>query len=1052
MSRDAGDSKAEDSIRPGPIAWMVKNSIAANLIMLLLLGGGFYTALNIQKEVFPQFQLDIVNVSVVYPGAAPAEVEQGILLPVEEAIRGVQGIKEITSSAREGSGSVQIELVSGTDRMKAFQDIDQAVNTIRTFPVDIEEPEVQLQARQQEVMSIGLFGEVDIWTLRQLAEQLRDQLLNDAAVTQVSIESVPDYVTHVEIPQHRLREYGLTLSTVAGIIRESSSDIPAGSVETAGGEILLRMNERKQWADEFESIAILSSNDGATVTLADLGTIRDGFEEGGFHSQFNELPSVELAVYRVGNQSPLDISQSVKSVLDQFQSTVPPGVEMRIDSSRARDFQERLSLLLENGAMAVLIVLLILSLFLEFRLAFWVMMGMTISFVGGLVFLPMIGVSINMISMFAFLVVLGIVVDDAIVVGENIYEQRQQGHSFARAAILGAREMASPVTFSILTTMVAFVPLLFIPGTTGKFWWPIPAVVITVLAVSLLEALFILPAHLSHERKRKPRGLEKRASQLQQGFARRFQHFVNGPYRRFLDLCLRNRYVTLTAAVVLLVIVGGYGMSGHMGMILMPEVSADEIEAGVRLPVGTTIDQAGRVAEEITRSTVVMFDENNLYDVADGIKTNVRGQNFIDVEIVMKPPGERKREMNARQVIQLWRDEIGDIAGVDQITFEAERGPGGWRQDISIDLSHSNIETLEIASQAFVERVEAYEASRDVSDNYNKGKQQLDFILLPEGRNLGLTSNEVGRQVRDAFYGALAMRQLRGTNEIEIRVKLPRSERKDLYYLEDLVLQTPAGGEVPLLDVVEVVPTEAFTSINRRDGRRIINVGLDVEPSNAVGRVLESLKNEELPGLRADFPGITWSFRGSQADMRDSTKALWGGFALAMTVVYALLAIAFGSYTQPLIVMSAIPFGIVGAVIGHILLGFDLSLISLMGVIALSGVVVNDSLIMIDYANRRRKNHSPYEAIHQAGLRRVRPIVLTTLTTFGGLTPIILETSQQAAYLIPMAISLGFGIVFATSIILIIVPCLYMVLEDVSFRLGTTSIPEEKPTEAVGAE
>ena len=1012
----------------GPIAWMARNAIAANLIMAILLGGGFWTAISIQKEVFPEFQLDIVEVSVVYPGSAPAEVEQGILLPVEEAVRGVQGIKEITSTAREGSGSVQIELVAGTDRMKAFQDIDQAVNRIRTFPDDIEEPEVRLQDPQRDVMEIGLYGDVDIWTLRKLAERLRDRLMSDPSITQVEIGNVPDYVTHVEIPRRRLREFNLTLGQVADIIVQSSEDVPAGAVETSGGEILLRMKERKQWAEEFGEIAIVTSPGGATVRLSDLAEIRDGFEESGFHSQFNRQPSVEIGIYRIGNQSPLEIEAAVKTILADVEPTLPPGVSVRIDGNSAEDYRERLSLLLENGALAILIVLVILAMFLEYRLAFWVMMGMTISFVGGLVFLPLIDVSINMISMFAFLVVLGIVVDDAIVVGENVFEYRQQGMGPLEAAIRGARDIAGPVTFSILTNIVAFVPLLFIPGVTGKFWWPLPAVVITVLAVSLLEALFILPAHLGHTGRDNGSAISRRLGQGRKWIGERFDRFVQTRYRRFLALCLRHRYITVSAAVGLFILVGGYGYSDHMGMIMMPEVSADEIEAGVRLPVGTTLQQAARVAEDVTESTHRMFREHDLDRVAEGIKTNVRGQNFIDVEIVMKPPDER--DMTAGDVIALWRDEIGDIPGVDQITFEAERGPGGWQQDISVDLSHSDIAVLEQASQAFLRQVEGFEETRDVNDNYNKGKDQFDFRLRPAARNLGLTSNEVGRQVRDAFYGALAMRQLRGTNEIEVRVKLPMAERRDIHHLEDFVIRTPGGMDVPLLDVVEVRRGEAFTSINRRDGRRVVSVGMDVEPKRAMNRVLESIQRDVLPQLRADYPGITWSFQGSQAEMRESTRSLWGGFALAMAVVYALLAVAFRSYLQPLIVMIAIPFGIIGAVIGHILLGYDLSLISLMGVIALSGVVVNDSLIMVDYANRHRGEETAFTAILQAGMRRFRPIFLTTFTTFGGLTPIILESSRQAYYLIPMAISLGFGIVFATAIILLLVPCLYLILED----------------------
>ncbi len=1026
---DHSPKNQEEKLFKGPIAYMARKPLVVNLIMLILLGGGVWTMLNIQKEVFPQFQLDRVEVSVVYPGAAPAEVEQGILRPVEEAVRGIQGIKEITSTANEGSGDVLIELVAGAERIKVFQDINQAISRIRTFPDEIEEPEVRLLANQRDVMEIGLYGDADFWTLRKLAERLRDRLLNEENITQVELGNVPEYITHVEIPRHRLREYNITLGQVADIIRASSEDVPAGDVATSSGEILLRMKERKQWADEYARIEIITAESGATVTLGDIAEITDGFEQTSFHSQFNSQPSIELAIYRIGDQSPLDIAANVQEVLTEFESSLPPGVKYRIDSNRAADYEERLSLLTENGILAIIIVLVILTLFLEYKLAFWVMLGMAISFIGGIVFLPIIGVSINMISMFGFLVVLGIVVDDAVVVGENIYEYRQQGMGFLESAIRGAKDIARPVVFSILTNIIAFVPLLFLPGRTGKFWWPLPAVVIVVLAISLLEALFILPSHLGHSSKKDYFKIGRYIEPLQKGFSRYFERFVDRYYRPFLDLCLRNRYVTLSAAVALLFVVGGYGYSDHMGIILMPKVAADEIEGAVSLPVSTTPMQAAEVANQITESTLRMFEENSLYEVAEGVKTNVRGQNFLDIEIVMKPPDQR--DMTAQEVIELWRDEIGDIAGVDQITFEAERGPGGYAQDISVDLSHSDIEVLEKASQAFVERVETFENTRDVNDNYNKGKLRYDFKLLPEGRNLGLTSNEVGQQVRDAFFGALAIRQLRGNNEVEVRVKLPLSERRDIYNLEDFLIRTPDSTQVPLLDVVRVERQEAFTSINRRNGRRIVSVGMDAEPASAVTQVLESLQEEVLPQLRADFPGITWSFEGSQADMRESTQSLWGGFLLAMMIIYALLAIAFNSYLQPLIVMAAIPFGIVGAVIGHILLDYDLSLVSLMGVIALSGVVVNDSLIMVEYANKRRAGKSVYEAIHEAGIRRFRPILITTLTTFGGLTPIILETSQQARNLIPMAISLGFGIIFATSIILIIVPCMYLILEDV---------------------
>ncbi len=1013
----------------GPIAWMVNNPIAANLAMVILLAGGVWTAISMQKEVQPRYELDYVDVSVSYPGAAPAEVEEGILLPVEEAVRGVQGIKEITSTAREGSGQVNLELVTGVNRMQVYQDVDQAVSQIRTFPVDAEEPEVRLRSWQRDVMEIGVYGGVDVWTLRRLGERVRDQLLSQPNITQVEMGNVPAHVTHVEIDQDTLREYDMTLAQVADLIEQSSRDVPAGAVDTSRGEILLRMKERREWAREMADIILISSDTGAPLRLGDIAEVRDGFEEVGFHSQFNRKPSIEIEIFRVGTQSPLEVAESVQTVLDDLTHTLPEGVSWRIDSNRAEEFSDRLNLLLKNGALAIVIIIILLALFLEARLAFWIMMGMTISFVGAINLLPGFGISINMISMFGFLVALGIVVDDAIVVGENVYEHRERGLDMKDAAILGAREMAWPVTFSILTNIVAFLPVMFIPGIMGQYWWPMPVVVVTILALSLLEALFILPSHLAHIRERSHAAAGERLHRIQRGFAKGFSNWIDTRYRPFLEGCLRHRYVSLTAAIMLLAVSGGYALSDHLGMVMMPEQPADEIEAGVRLPVGSTRDVAADMAAQITNATHRMFEENNLYEAAEGIKTNVRGSTFIDVEIVLLPPAQR--DISTQAVIELWRDQIGDIKGVDQITFEAERGPGSWRDDISIDLSHSDIDVLEHAATELVERLEEFGSTRDVNDNYERGKAQLDFTLLPEGRALGLTPVEVGRQLRGAFYGDIAMRYLRGTNEIEVRVKLPEAAREDIRTVENFTVRTPEGVEVPLSEIARIEPGQAFTSINRRDGRRVINVGTDVEPKNAISRVLAAVNEEVLPQLRADFPGITWTYEGSQAELRESTAALWGGFGLALFAVYALLAIAFGSYVQPLIVMMAIPFGIVGGIIGHILLGYDLSLVSMLGVVAVSGVVVNGALIMVHFANAQRSTMSAHDAILAAGTRRFRPIVLTTVTTFGGLAPIILETSIQAVHLVPMAISLGFGIVFATSIMLVVVPCFYMMIEDV---------------------
>jgi multidrug efflux pump subunit AcrB len=631
--------------------------------------------------------------------------------------------------------------------------------------------------------------------------------------------------------------------------------------------------------------------------------------------------------------------------------------------------------------------------------------------------------------------VLGIVVDDAIVVGENIYEYREQGMSFMDAAVQGARDIAGPVTFSILTNIVAFMPLLFMPGVTGNFWWPLGAVVIVVLAISLFEALFILPAHLAHSGKGTVTVYGRALHRVQRRFSGYFQTLVERGYRPLLNRALRYRYVTLSAALTLMLVVGAYAGSDHMGMIMMPEVPADEIEAGIRLPVGTTPRQAGELALALTRETERLFEENDLARNAEGIKTNVRGEQKIDVELVLKP--EHERDMTVQQIVELWRDQIGDFKGVDQITFEAEQGPGSWRDDISVDLSHTDIDVLAKASERLLNAMKGLSQTRNVNDSYTTGKPQFDVSLTPQADALGLTGAEVGRQLRDAFYGAIALRQLRGINENEIRVRLPEEERQDLRYLDTFVVQLPEGGEVPLTDVASVTISESFRSIDRRDGRRVITVGTDVLPKSATSQVLAVVRDELLPQLRADYPGLTWTFQGGQADMRESTSALWGGFALALGVIFALLAVAFGSYLQPLVVMLAIPFGAVGAVLGHILLGMDLSLVSFMGIIALAGVVVNDSLIMVDYANRQRHRLGAAQAVYEAGLRRFRPILLTTMTTFAGLMPIIFETSLQAAYLIPMAVSLGFGIVFATALILFVVPCLYLALDDLMGAIDT---------------
>jgi multidrug efflux pump subunit AcrB len=1028
-SANPNPDPASTSPSSGPIAWMAHNSVAANLIMLFLVVGGIGMAFFIQKEVFPDSTLSVVEIDVAYPGASPAEVEKGILLPVEEAVRGLEVVKEVTSTARENSGSTRVELLTGISRNRGLQRINQAIDTIQTFPDEAEEPEVSLATERREVLEVRLFGDASHWAMRQLADRVRQRLVRHNSITQVELEFDPSFITHVEVPQETLRNYDLTLQQVSNRIREASEDIPGGRVETEKGKLMLRVKERKQWDREFANIAIVNAAQGSAVRLGDIAEVRDGFEETMFYSRFSGKPAQEIAVYRVGDQTPIEVAEAVKETMATMQSQLPAGMEYRLTDNRADDYRLRLSLLLKNGLIGLVLVLMVLGIFLQYRLAMWVTVGMFTSFIGSLLFLPLLGVSINMISMFAFLIALGIVVDDAIVVGENVYEYRERGMGRMEAAIQGARDMMVPVTFGVLTNCVAFSPLLFIPGEMGLIWATVPLVVIAVFLISLVEALFILPAHLGHSRQTANNPISRFLHNRQQSFSGWFRSKVQNGFRPVLDVCVEHRYVTIAIALAMLTTVGGYALSDRMGMILMPQVPSQEFAASANMPADVTDAKARQVTEQLTDAVLEVIEENGGRKLAEGVNSNIYGTT-VSVDVILAAGDDRP--LTLEEFERLWREKAGPIPSAESLSFEMEGGFGFWRPDITIDLSHPRIETLNRASEDLESRLAEYQVTSDVNDSQQRGSARLDFTLNDRGEALGMTAQLLGQQVRNAFQGADARRFLRGPDEVLVRVKLPDRQQDSEYHVENLMLRTPQGAEVPLSDVASVTTGSTYQSIERRQGRRVITVDSDVTPKSEISRVLSTLKADTLPALAGDYPGLTWSFEGRQAQMRESLNALYAGMALALLAIYAMLAIPFKSYVQPIIVMVAIPFGAFGAIIGHLLLGYNLSVLSLMGIVGLSGVVVNDSLIMVEYANRLRANHglSALEAIKQAGVRRFRPIMLTTLTTFGGLSPIILETSRQARFLIPMAISLGFGILFATAIILIIVPCFYMMVED----------------------
>ena len=1020
--------KSEENPK-GPIAWMANNRVTPNIIMLVLLLGGLFVCTKIKQEVFPEFDLDRVNIKVAYPGSSPEEIEQGIILAVEEAIRGLDGIKEITATAAEGSGTVTAELLEDADAQRVYQDIKQEIDRITTFPEDAEEPEVSLLIIRRGVLDIQLYGDVSEWVLRELVEQVRDRLLQEPEITQVDLMGNRSYEIHVGVFQGTLRTYGLTLSDIAKKIDNTSVELPGGFIETKGGEILLRVKQRRDWAEEFAAIPIVSSFDGTILYLSDIATVTDTFEDADRLATYNGKRSMGLSVYRVGEQTPIGVSQTVKKAMSQIEKDLPSGIHWAINNDRSEIYQQRLELLLKNAFYGLILVLVLLSLFLEFKLAFWVTMGIPTSFLGAFLFLPQIDITINMMSMFAFIIALGIVVDDAIVAGENIYEYRNRGMGLVKAAILGARNVAVPVSFSIITNIIAFIPLCFIPGVIGKVFKVIPFVVISVFIISWVESLLVLPAHLAHSDPQKSGRLIGFIHKKQQAFSKRVSLFIENVYGPFLDKCIKYRYVTISAGILILIVISGYVLSGRIGIILMPRVESDVSVVTATLPYGCAFEKSSKVCDRLIESANQVIEENSGEELSKGVFALIN-ENKVEVTIYLTDAD--TRPLSTSELTQLWREETGQISGLESLKFESDRGGPGSGASLTVELSHRDIDTLDKASEGLAEILSEFPNVKDIDDGYTPGKQQFDFTIKPEGESLGLTAHDVANQIRNSFYGAEALRQQRGRNEVKVKVRFPGNKRVSESNIENLLIRTPAGTDVPLMEIADVKRGRAYTTIERRNARRTVTVTADVVPISQTSLIQAALNSEILPKLMKDYPGLSYGYEGRQADFSESMQSLISGLVLALLGIFVMLAIPFRSYTQPLIVMAAVPFGIIGAVIGHMIMGYSLSVMSLMGIVALVGVVVNDSLVLINYSNRLRdEGASPLDAIHKAGIRRFRAIILTSLTTFGGLAPMIFETSRQARFMIPMALSLGYGILFSTLITLILVPSLFMILDDV---------------------
>ena len=1038
------EPEEREPLAPGPLAFMARNSVAANLLMIALMVGGLMMMRKVRQEVFPESAPDVVNVSVAYPGASPAEVEQGIVLAIEEALSGVDGIKELTARASEGVGSVSIEVMRGADKDNVLSDVQAAVDRVTSFPQDAERPSVAIASRRRETLSLIFYGTAGERELREVAQVARDQLLQHPRITDVEVTEVRPLEISIEAPESSLRQYGLTLPQIASVVGNASIELPAGSVDSPAGEVLLRTDERRDLGEEFADIVLIGNPDGTTVRVRDVATVIDGFQDTDSGATFNGLPAARVRVYRAGDQTPIELSDAVYEYLANSEGSLPPGVSAEIWFDRSESYRDRINLLLKNAYLGLILVLLILGLFLDVRLAFWVTLGIPISFLGAITLMPTLDVSFNMISLFAFMLTLGIVVDDAIVVGESVHHQRTLGETGVRAAILGVREVAAPVVFSVLTTMIAFVPMLLVPGTMGRFIRVIPLVVIAVFLLSLVESLLILPAHLAHASDARAPGLLGLVQRAQRSFSRSLDAFIARVYAPLLKPTVQARYLTLTLSIGLIVFCLGLVRAGHVKVTFLPRVESDVVTANLRMPFGTPAEQTSAILARIIEVSEDLLEEHGGQDeLSRGIYSTVgsgadsfgpgggggRGSHAGAVSVNLVPMDER--EVTATEFARQWREAIGPVPGAELLSFRFSTGPSGGAA-ISVQLSHSDVAVLEAAAGRVAEHLGTFAGVSDIDSGVSPGKEQLDFTLTPEARAMGLTERDMARQLRSAFFGAEAIRQQRGRDEVRVYVRRPENERASEYFLETMMVRLPNGGEMPLAEAADVNRGRAYTSISRINGRRVLTVTADVDEETANGAEINgALRSGFMPRLADDVPGLTFDFSGEEKSRRESMGAMFKGFGYALFAMFGLMAVAFRSYIQPVIVLSAIPFGIVGAILGHVFMGYSVSLMSVFGIVALSGVVVNDSLLLVTSINRfAAGGMAPLEAAIEGGRRRFRPIILTSFTTFFGLVPMMTETSVQARFLIPMALSLGCGVLFVTFITLVIVPSLYMVVED----------------------
>lgn len=1034
------------------IAWFVRNPVAANLMMMVMVVGGVLTLMGLRQEEFPPIEPEAVQVTVEYRGASPAEIEESICIRVEEAIEGTPDLDRIVTVAAEGMCSVTAEMVTGADVDDAATEIENRIDAIDTFPTLSEKPRVSKAETKRPVLKVAISGPIAERELKLLGQRARDEIAALPGISQVVLQYDRPFEISIEVSEDTLRRHGIDLDHVARAVREWSLDLPGGSVKTGGGEILLRAKGQAYEGTDFEEVVVLTRTDGTIVRLGEIADVIDGFEDTDLRGLFNGDPSVVIKVQLIGEEDALEAAAAVKHWVHGFRASLPEGVDATIFNDDSLELVVRLDVLVRNGRSGLILVLVVLALFLRFRLAMWVAAGVPIAFAGALFMFPFFDLTISTLTVIAFIVVLGILVDDAIVIGESVHSKESEGLPQVEAAIQGTQAVFVPVIFGVLTSVTAFLPIMLIPGRMGSFFGTVGKTAVVCLAFSLIEALLILPAHLAHRRlssrSAQPNRFSVAWSRFQGGLTGWLDRLAQVHYRNALERAIDFRYATIALALAVLILTGAMVTTGRLRYQFFPEVAGDIAYATITMPRGIPLErtelavaQLQRAAEELIRQldaeipgpsivvhTFASIGEQLGRPVPEESGPSNGGAHLGEVGIELVSA--LGREITTDEVLGRWRELAGPVPDAVELDFSSDAFGAGNAIEIEL-YGADSIEELSLAADAVKRKLATYAGVTDIADSFRAGKQEVQLALRESAVPLGLTQNDLARQVRQAFYGEEAQRIQRGRDDVRVMVRYPLEERRSLGSLEAMRIRTKDGVEVPFSAVAEAEISRGFASIRRADRSRIVTVTSNVNRATTTPAIVLGEFEAWLPEFYAQFPNVDFRYGGEQREQSSAASGVLTGIVMALLIIYVLLAIPLKSYSQPLIIMSVIPFGTVGALLGHKLMGWDVVFFSVLGIVALAGVVVNGSLVMVHTINARREEGLAIgEAVRGAAISRFRPIALTTATTFLGLVPLMFEAAVPAMPLIPMAIALAYGVLYASLMTLLLVPVGYLVVDD----------------------